>query len=602
MNRTFKPGIYLSLISILAQGYWLVCTACAQNAASTPGRQTSIELARDGKSGYSIVLSANASASEKRGAMEIQSHLKSMCGATLPIVTDADPLPVHAILVGRSRHTDALDIHVPMQELGSEGFILKTAGQHIAIAGSPVRGTMYGCTSFLETLGVRWLTPRVTVIPRKATVMVPTLDEEQSPAFEYREPYFTEVFDKDWAARLKTNGNAARLDESTGGKVRYHPFAHSFEEMIPPTLYPAHPEYFPLIKGTRTNGYVQRCLSNPEVLKLAIERVETWIKDDPGAAIYSVTQNDTANWCECEQCQAITKKYGTHSGLYLWFVNQIAEAVEKDHPEKLIDTFAYQFTEKPPTGIVPRGNVRVRLCPIAVCEAHPYEKCGARPTVFFMKNLLGWSQITKTLYIWHYNTNFANYLLPFPDFNQFPDSIRLYHRLGVKGIFFEGAYGGGGGGSDAEMRSYVMAKLLWNPSLDSEALVTEWMQGVYGPASKPMRQWFDLLHEKVRDPQQHFFIYDRPTVYYLSADVLAKGDELFDEATRLAAGNAEALEHLAKARLWLRYTRLAQKPTEGPELRGFLEDVRRFGITQISEGQSVDAWEKRYLDAAQKRK
>ena len=272
----------------------------------------------------------------------------------------------------------------------------------------------------------------------------------------------------------------------------------------------------------------------------------------------------------------------------------MAEAIEKEHPDKLIDTLAYQFTEAPPKGIVPRKNVRVRLCPIAVCEAHPYEKCSAPPTVAFVKNLAEWSKITDTLYIWHYNTDFANYLMPFPDFDEFPADIRLYQRSGVKGIFFQGAYAPGGGGSDAELRSYVMAKLLWDPKLDSDALVNEWMAGVYGPAAKPMRAWFDLLHEKARDPNHHFFIFDPPTVAYLSDDVLSAGQKFFDEARAAAAADPVAADYVGRASLWLRYVLLVRHPTDGEELKQFLADLKKAGTKNVSEGQSVEEWEKAY--------
>ena len=436
-----------------------------------------------------IVLSRDASPSEKRGASELQSHLKQITGVEPAIQTDPDALPPQAILVGQSRHTDALGVKTDAAKLGPEGFVLKTVGQRIVIAGGRQRGTMYGCSTFLEKLGVRWLTPKVTVVPKPATLALPDLDETQTPAFEYREPYFTEAFDKDWAARLKMNGQAMRLDESTGGKVTYFPFVHSFDALIPRADFATHPEYFPLINGQRKGGYVQRCLSNPEVLRLSITAVKGWIKSHPQAMIYSVSQNDCYSFCECDNCKAIEAKYGgAHSGIYLWFVNQIAEAIEGEHPGKLIDTLAYQFTEKAPTGITPRKNVRIRLCPIAVCEAHPYETCADKNNVEFIRNLRDWSKVTDHLYIWHYNTDFAHYLMPFPDFNQFPDSTRLYKRSGVVGVFFEGAYGPGGGGSDAELRSYVMAKLLWDPKLDTDALLSEWMAGVFGPAAKPMRQ------------------------------------------------------------------------------------------------------------------
>lgn len=555
-----------------------------------------LTLVQEGKSPYVILLSAEASPSERRGAQEIQAHLQKMSGVQLPIlVADSAAPPPRAILIGQGRHLDALGLRVDWKALGEEGFILKAAGENLVIAGSPGRGTMYGCYEFLERLGIRWLTPKVTRVPQLQTVEAPVMDEIQVPAFEYREPFFTEAQDRDWAARNKVNGSAANLDDSTGGKVTYSHFVHTFDDLIPTKLYEIHPEYFPLRDGKRVNGYVQRCLSNPDVLKLAIDGVLQWIREQPAAMIYSVSQNDTGRWCECDRCKALTEKYGAHSGLYLWFVNQVAETVEKEHPDKLIDTLAYRFTEAPPRGIVPRPNVRVRLCPISCCEAHPYQRCRAKENVAFMAHLRAWSRITDALYIWHYNTNFHNYLLPFPDFGQFPAEVRLYRQSGVKGIFFQGDYAPGGGGSDAELRSYVMSKLLWKVNLNSDALVTEWMQGVYGKAWGPMRSWFDLLHRKVRAPNRHFYIYSKPTIDYLSRDVIAAGDRFFNRAEKLTAGDPTASEYVAKSRLWLRYAKIARKPQAGPEFERFMSDVRKFGITQLREGQSLEAWEKAYL-------
>ena len=355
-------------------------------------------------------------------------------------------------------------------------------------------------------------------------------------------------------------GQSLKLDASTGGTIQYADFVHTFDRLVPPSLFKEHPEYFPMVGGKRIDGYVQRCLTNPDVLKLTIAAVEKTFAEHPDCEITSVSQNDAGNWCQCDDCKKLAAKYGGQSGAYIWFVNQVAAAIEKDlGPDKLIDTLAYQFTEQPPTGIAPRKNVRVRLCPINVCEAHPYATDDFPATKAFVSNLAAWAKITDTLYIWHYNTNFANYLLPFPDFKEFPADLKLYQHSGVKGIFFEGDYNSPGG-AEAELRSYVMAKCLWNPVVDSDALVTEWMQGVYGPAWKPMRAWFDLLHAKVADPQAHFFIYSPPTIGYLSDDVLAKGDQLFDEAEKLAAGDKVASEYVAKERLCLRYVHIAAIP------------------------------------------
>lgn len=558
-----------------------------------------ITLVENGVCGYSIVVAPDASPADRRGAGELQSFILQMSGAKLPIVDSAAQAkaPGQVIVVGAGAPLEALGVKLP-QNLGEDGFVIGTTGRQLYIAGTGRRGTMYGCTALLEDLGVRFYTPSVTSIPERKTITLASIDRTEIPAFEYRDSFFTEAFDKDWAAHLRINGHATHLDDSTGGKIVFYPFVHSFDLLIPPSEFQKHPEYFPLIDGKRTGGYVQRCLSNPDVLRIAKQRVRQWIQENPRVKLIDVSQNDVGKWCTCDQCTAIANRYGgVQSGLYLWFVNQIAEDIEKDYPDKLIETLAYQFTEAAPTGIEPRPNVRIRLCPISCCEAHPYEKCSEQTNKDFLKALAAWDAMTDSLYIWHYNINFRHYLMPFPDFDEFPAEARLYKRSGVKGVFFQGGYAPGGGASDAELRSYVMARLLWDVNVDTDALVTQWMQGVYGPAARPMRAWFDLLHEKARDPSAHFRIFDDVNVPYLTDDVLAQGQILFDQAQHLAVGYPTAARYVKKARLGLRYVNLMKHPRVDQEFRNFLADARAFGITQFREGRPIDQWEEKYIQA-----
>src|SRR5512138_782014 len=69
---------------------------------------------------------------------------------------------------------------------------------------------------------------------------------------------------------------------------------------------------------------------------------------------------------------------GCQIGPVLALVNRVAEAIEKDYPDKLIDTFAYQWTRKPPKEMRPRPNVIVRLCSIECCFAHPLATCDSK--------------------------------------------------------------------------------------------------------------------------------------------------------------------------------------------------------------------------------
>src|SRR5262249_22287262 len=161
--------------------------------------------------------------------------------------------------------------------------------------------------------------------------------------------------------------------------------------------------------GVRTNGYVQRCLSNPDVLKISIGRVQQWIKEHPDATIISVSQNDVIKNCQCDQCKAIDDAEGSPAGSLLKFVNAVAEAIEKDHHNVCIDTLAYQYTRKPPKTIRPRKNVIVRLCSIECCFAHPLESCPSTQNQKFRDDIIAWEPVAPLLYVWDYTTDFGNY-------------------------------------------------------------------------------------------------------------------------------------------------------------------------------------------------
>jgi hypothetical protein len=548
-----------------------------------------LNLVRNGKSGYSILVARDASPSARRAADELQRFLGEMSGATLPVVQEPEKPKGPAILLG---HAD---------DLGPEGFRLKAEGRNLVIAGGRERGTMYGVYTLLDRLGCRWFTPEVSRIPKRASITVDVTEETQRPAFEYREVFFTEAWDKDWSARNRLNGQSHRLDETTGGRIRYYPFVHSFNQMIPPAKYFAeHPEYFSLIDGKRRADRSQLCLTNPDVLRLGIEAVRRWIRDHPEATIFSVSQNDWTGWCECDRCRQVEEEEGgVHSGPLLRFVNRLAEEIEKTNPDKLIDTLAYWYTERPPKLVRPRANVRIRLCPIGACEAHPYEQCPYNR--LFVDILKEWSKRTDKLYIWHYNTNFSHYLLPFPDFDELAADIPMYHRNGVVGLFLQGAYAPGGGGENAELRSYVMARLLWNPAVDANREINDFLEACYGRAARPMRAYFDLLHAQVRGGKNHLWIFVHPRQPFLNREFLDRAAVLFRQAAAAADSDAVRLR-IEKARLSLEYVELNRAKQfrvrdevygpENPEGLGrrfaeFIAAAKKFGIQQLHEGRKI---------------
>lgn len=115
------------------------------------------------KSDYKIVLSQNAPSSEKHAARELQFFLNEIGGALLPIVTDEDPLPEHAILLGESKALDKIGVSIDFPALGKEGYVIRTKGSCLVIAGGRPRGALYGVYGLLtDYLGCRWFIPDST--------------------------------------------------------------------------------------------------------------------------------------------------------------------------------------------------------------------------------------------------------------------------------------------------------------------------------------------------------------------------------------------------------------------------------------------------------
>ncbi len=558
-----------------------------------------VALADKGQSQYRIVVPAGAIPSERYAAEELQGYLKKLSGVNVPIATDAEKATEYEILLGDNSHLGKSHPMIDFTKLGPDGFVLRVDGNRLIIAGGQPRGTLNGVYTLLEEhLGVRWFTPELEMVPKLAQVKLPELNESRIPALENRDVFWSELMhNADFAARHRVNGQHYGLTAKHGGAFTvYHPFVHSFDGLVPPELYAAHPEYFPLIDGKRKSGYVQRCLSNPDVLKLSIARVRQWIKEHPEATIISVSQNDTFNNCQCDPCKAVDDAEGSPAGSLLKFVNAVAEAVETDHPNVRIDTLAYQYTRKAPKTIRPRRNVIVRLCSIECCFAHPLETCPEEKNRRFRDDIVAWGPIAPLLYVWDYTTDFGHYQQPFPNFDALQSNVRFFIKHNVKSLFEQGNYSSGGGGEMEPLRAYVLAKLLWNPDTDVQKHINEFVRAYYGMAAPKIIAYLDAMHRPVREQGKHIHIFDKPTSTYLSEDVMNTGEKILDEAEQLAENDVVRFR-VQVARLPVWYVKIATNRVTGDAktdlVKRFVALARKARISNISESTSLNDWAKK---------
>ena len=518
-------------------------------------------LFKNGQSEYAIVLCDDASTSEKTAARELQDYLRQISGVELQLIScnELSDGRKHIFVGFNEKYASEFGVEAPEDDY--EGYTYRTVGDNIWIYGGKKRGTMYGVYSFLENeLGVRWYTRDYTKIPVAKTWRVKKLCHSEAPAVKLRfDQYFNLDYDA-WPAHNKCNSSYWVEENEYGGLSSYWE-GHTFRIFISPEEYfESHPEYFSMREDGLRRSDAQLCLSNPEVLQICIEKMKHTIEANPLFDIYSMSQNDNPFPCLCDKCRAIEEQYGGHSGLLLWFVNQVADAIKPLYPDKYIGTFAYMYTRRPPVGIVPRDNVVIRLCSLECCRAHPIEECEHNQS--FMADIENWSKIAPNLYIWDYVVNFNQYVAPFPNFNVLAENIRTFIKYdNVIGLRQQANYQSIGG-EFCDMKAWVISKLLWDPYQDTQKLVSEFINDYYGEAAPYIKEYFDLCHSLIGEDTEFDIYIDANDPLYTD-EFVAKAKEILTKAQQMVASVDEEMRlRVDMVALQIDYLRMYRTPKE----------------------------------------
>lgn len=580
-------------------------------AVTAPAVKAEIVLARGGATDYAVVVDPEATVAEKHAAAELSAFLGEVTGAEFEVIESASALDRPCLYVGPGRASRETAPDLPYDDLSPDGIVIETVGSDLILAGDRPRGTLYAVYEFLEeTIGCRWWSSEASTIPYRPDLTIPRQSMRYIPPLEYREVFWYDAFDGDWAARNRSNGNRPRLQEKHGGKVSYagH-FVHTFRQFVPDELFHEHPEWFSERDGVRVGGEgvrSQLCLTNPELTDFVEMRVRERIDNYPDSDIVSVSQNDWDHRCLCADCLALEQQDDSPAGPMLRFVNEIAERIEPDYPKIAVDTLAYQYTRRPPRNVVPRENVIVRLCSIECSFLHPLE---SETNATFGDDIRGWNEICDRLYVWDYTTNYGHYILPHPNLRVLAPNVRFFVDHGVKGIFKQGAYQSPGG-EFAKLKAWMLAKLLWDPSRETEQLIDEFCAGYYEDAGPLIREYITLLHDAAEETDHYMRIWGNLSAPYLTLELMAQAEALFDRAEAVVADDAEVLNRVQVARLPIRYVWAMrweefrgiarQQGIEWPGPVGFAENAEQFleiaranDITRISERNMLDVFEAR---------
>lgn len=595
-------------------------------------------LARNGKTDYVIVAGNSANAAETFAIEELRSYLEKAAAARFTVAQESDlPSGAHGIYVGWTGFSHSQNID--SSKLDEQEWVMKTVGQDLVLTGGRPVGSLYAVYEFLENqVGCRWLDRDTEIVPHSPTLTISKLEVRTKPTFRYRTIYTGLSAVTNSSDVLAREGLFQERNKSTDPLTKFGPVPHGspgphhtfYAYSIP---FPDdHPEYFSLnAEGKRLRpvsgvGPGQFCLTHPEVRKLLLVQLKTFIAQDrqnaaksdrPSPRIYDISQNDNDSFCVCPTCQAFVEKEGSPSGLVLDCINELADGIQDEYPDVLIMTFAYASTLKPPRNVRPRNNVMIRLAQgngewtpgaeAAKCGADFFRPMSHPINRILYDDLTSWAQLAKHMAIWDYwvlypvGGAFPTPYFPTPYVNVAclqPD-LQLFANNHVDNVFVE-CEDPDRVLSFSALKLWLGQKLLQNPNQPVDPLLKSFMEGYYGPAAPKMREYLAYLEGRIAAAPETMNLSSQPAQSgrpYLDLEFFITAHHLLTEAEQACPNDPNALSHVrqewipvdaAICNLWLTLERQLPKgqamPFDREAILRHYTDIRSAVLEQFYYG------------------
>jgi hypothetical protein len=162
-------------------------------------------------------------------------------------------------------------------------------------------------------------------------------------------------------------------------------------------------------------------------------------------------------------------------------------------------------------------------------------------------------------------------------------NIKTFQENNSIGIMEQAAYQSRGG-EFAELRAYLISKLLWNSDADVEKIINDFMYGFYGRSGQYIKEYFDLLHAQLNE-NTHIHLGLSTDDILFSEQFINNADIIFEKA-EVVADNEEIKQRVEMARLPLMYLKCSRFPINSiydGTYKKFNEIVEREGINHFAE-------------------
>ena len=530
----------------------------------------------------------------KLAAKEIADALSAVFGTDIKPVTKSTGKQAE-IRIGDAKL--AAQLGIKPDTFDRDGFVIRTTGNKILIIGrdlpqsDPLRrvlatgikgewGTLFGAYDFLERFaGVRYYFPGKlgTYAPRAKELKIPAVDIYDRPDFLQRR--FNDYNHGGRPIRRFKGWNAALNKLRNRMETVYIPNCHGLANLGYYFRFgKTNPEYFAVnVNGKRmikfkapSRDESQLCYSSgikEEIIKDAVSFLKNekpsvrGIKNSrgkvswnsihtPGMPCFNIMPNDSAYLCRCDKCWKEHFSKGPQATTdYFWqFFTDICDEVKKTGLPGYLTTMAYADYRRIPTQKIP-DNLLVMLA-----IRGPWNEYLPAVQAKDVQLLKAWNEkLGQKTWLWTYPGKYGGNMPGIPHttpraISSFIKRVRPY----IFGLYIECE-------TDVLLHNYltyhVFGKLAWDPSVDVEKLLDEHAKNLYGPAAKPMKEFFDSIEKHWRQIAANVVetsegpktIYPSELVLWgkiYSARELERLNGLFDEAEKLAANDELVLERL----------------------------------------------------------
>lgn len=517
----------------LLQGFGLAALLLLPGSAFAQGVFT---IAAEGKTGAVVVVDPKAGAWEKRAATDLVKYVELMSGAKLTLADTDDsvtaalksdaPLLVVGAAALKADPTLAQTLaKVAKKEpvLRADAIVLRRSGNRVYVAGTNDDSHYYAATELLNRWGCRWYLPTEIgeCIPEKPTLTVGALEYAYAPPFEVRNYWIS------WNGSTEGQEDFTRRNfmNYNVGVPNGHAIGEYVKELIPKgkTLFD-----IPIAEDATADHIAKKVsakFAKGEYFSLGME-------DGVYRSESPIDQRLQAG---------LKDKYFLSDSLadpFLTLYNKVSERLLKEHPnsKSKIGFLAYgNLTIPPQRKIVAAKPLVAYLAAIDVDPIHGMDDPKSPPRQEYKEMMYRWAEVMQgRVVIYDYDQGMLVWRdIPNPSIPSIRQDIKHYRKAGILGVSTECR----NAIATTFLNLYVRGQLYWNPDADVDAMVAEVYEKFYGPAAKPMANYWNAIlkawEDTVCTEHEHFVI---PAIY--TPELMAKLKTNLTEAEKLIVAPA----------------------------------------------------------------